>query len=195
MDCKEDFIEIYETFIDRSGSDRLLEYLKSSDFFVAPASTKFHLCVEGGLCKHSLNVYEQLLKLVELAYGENWENVYSHETVAICGLLHDLCKIGLYKIEQRNVKDQYGWTKSNYYVYDDSLPYGHGEKSVYIINGYLRLTRDEAMAINWHMGGFDDRAKYNALTLSRAFEQFPIAVLLHMADMSATYLVETPPRQ
>jgi hypothetical protein len=195
MSYKEDFLEIYETFIERPGSDKLLDYLtKSSDFFTAPASTRFHLAEEGGLCKHSLNVYNRLLRLVEMQYGDNWENVYSHESIAICALLHDICKTNMYKIESRNVKDVTGnWIKKNYYTIEEDLPYGHGEKSVYIINGFLRLTREEAIAINWHMGGFDDRvrgATTGSNVLSSAFYHFPLAVLLNLADIAATFLDE-----
>ncbi|MDR0696665.1 MAG: hydrolase [Christensenellaceae bacterium] len=195
MDVKESFIEIYETFIERAGAEKLLEYLKSSDFFTAPASTKFHSAEVSGLCLHSINVYNRLVKLVELEYGENWEDQCSHETVAICGLLHDVCKTNMYKIEYRNFKDANGnWSKKPYYVIDDDLPFGHGEKSVYIINGFMRLTRKEALAINWHMGGFDDRIKgAGAGALSKVYYNYPIALMLHLADVQASYLDEKLP--
>ena len=191
MDYKEEFLEIYEAFIERAGAEKLLDYLKTTDFFTAPASTKFHLDREGGLVEHSVNVYKRLTRLVENEYGGNWEDVYSHETVAIVGLLHDVCKANIYKTDYRNVKNADGaWEKKPYYVVEDDLPYGHGEKSVYIINGFLRLTREEAMAINWHMGGFDDRAKGGSFSIAGAYAAYPLAVLLHMSDMSATYLDE-----
>jgi hypothetical protein len=187
----EEFLEIYETFIERAGQDKLLAYLNGSDFFTAPASTRFHLAKKGGLLEHSLNVYKRLLKLVELEYGENWEDVYSHETVAIVALLHDVCKIGTYKTDYKNVKNENGvWEKVPFYATDDDLPYGHGEKSVYVINGFMRLSREEAMAINWHMGGFDERCKSGGYTMSNAMSKYPLAVLLQMADYMATYLDE-----
>ncbi|MDR0752422.1 MAG: HD domain-containing protein [Christensenellaceae bacterium] len=192
---KEAFLEIYEAFIDRPGCDKLLEFLNASDFFTAPASTRFHLSEQGGLCKHSLNVYNRLVRLVELEYGENWEDKYSHETIALCGLLHDVCKINMYKVEFKTFKDLNGnWTKKPYYVIDEDLPFGHGEKSVYIINGFIRLTRQEAIAINWHMGGFDDRIKGSgAGALANAYYKYPLALLLHLADVQAAYLDEQLP--
>ena len=187
-----EFITTYRTFIKREGADKLLDYLiTKSDFFTAPASSKFHNDFEGGLLDHSLNVYHRLVKLLESEYGENWREVYSPESVAIVGLLHDICKINYYKVSQRNVKnkDTGSWEQVNYYSVEDQLPYGHGEKSVYIISGFLRLTREEAMAINWHMGGFDERAR-GSFTVSAAFREYPLAVLTHTADFLATYLDE-----
>ncbi|MCL2630564.1 MAG: hydrolase [Firmicutes bacterium] len=185
----EEFCEIYEAFIERAGADKLLDYLKKSDFCTAPASTRFHLAEESGLIKHSINVYKRLVSLVEKEYGEDWENVYSHETVALVSLLHDACKIGTYKVDYRNVKDSTGaWVKEPFYKVEEDLPYGHGEKSVYIVSGFIRLSREEAMAINWHMGGFDERAK--SFALSSAMAKYPLAVMLHTADFLATYLDE-----
>lgn len=189
MDYKEEFLEIFNSLIKRSGKDEFLAWLKKTDFFTAPASTKFHLCYEGGLCQHSINVYKRLKSLVENEYGENWEKVISAESVAIIGLLHDICKVNTYKIEYRNVKESGNWVQKPYYTVEDTLPYGHGEKSVYIINGFMRLTREEAISINWHMGGFDSRAQ-NSYTIQTAYNQFPVALLIHIADMQASYLDE-----
>ena len=141
------FLEIYDAHIKRQGSAELRAYLLRSDFFRAPASTRYHCAYEGGLCEHSVNVYRRLLRNVQQEYGEEWENVVSHETVAICGLLHDLCKIDFYKTDYRNVKENGEWVKKPYYARDELLPFGHGEKSVYIANSFLRLTREEAMAV------------------------------------------------
>lgn len=189
MNSKEEFLEIFNQNIKREGKDELLNYLLKSDFFLAPASTKFHLCEEGGLCTHSINVYKRLLRLVQSEYGENWQEVVSPESVAIMGLLHDVCKVNYYKTEMRNVKENGAWVQKPYYTVDDTLPYGHGEKSVYIINGFLRLTRAEAIAINWHMGGFDSRCQ-TSYTIQAAYQQFPIALLLHIADIQASYFDE-----
>ena len=188
-----EFISVYRTFIKREGADKLLDYLMTkSDFFTAPASSKFHSDFEGGLLSHSLNVYHRLIKLLEQEYGDGWQEIYSPETVAIVGLLHDICKINYYAVDYRNVKnkDTGAWEKVPYYKVEDTLPYGHGEKSVYIIGGFMRLTREEAMAINWHMGGFDDRARGGSFTVSAAFTEYPLAVLTHTADFLATYLDE-----
>ena len=189
---KEKFIEIYKKNIKREGADKLLEYLESpsSDFFTAPASAKFHLSREGGLAEHSINVYEALKGYLDSprakeAYGFS----YSDESIAIVSLLHDLCKINVYKKGFRNVKDERGaWQRIDTFEYDDKLPYGHGEKSVYIITGYMKLTREEAFAIRYHMGYSSTE---DARNVSAAFEMFPLAFALSTADSEATYYVES----
>lgn len=188
---KNEFCELYEANIKREGADKLLEWLKNSDFFQAPASSKFHNAFDGGLCEHSMNVFRRLKGLWELEKKtqKNLESI-NLESVAICGLLHDLCKVNFYAVEMRNKKEDGVWVQMPYYTVDESLPYGHGEKSVYIISGFMRLTRDEAMAINWHMGGFDTRVKGGDYSISGAYQKHPIAVLTHIADMEATYFDE-----
>lgn len=187
---REQFEEIFRTYIKREGASALLDWICRTDFFTAPASAKYHLSVEGGLCKHSLNVYRRLLKLAQEEYGEQWENKISHESIALCGLLHDLCKVDYYKQDLRNVKKDGRWEQVPYYTIEEKLPYGHGEKSVYIINGFLRLTREEALAINWHMGGFDDRVRAGSRSTSIVYSQYPLSILLHLADLKATFLDE-----
>lgn len=190
MDKKGEYLSIFEKYIKRSGADELKNYLLRSDFFQAPASTRYHCAFEGGLCEHSVNVYKRLLAIVQNEYGDGWEKVYSHETVAVCGLLHDLCKIDFYKQDYRNVKENGEWIKKPYFMREESLPFGHGEKSVYIANSFIRLTREEAMAINWHMGGFDSRVKGGDGSISDAYYKFSLAVFLHVADLEATYIDE-----
>lgn len=187
---KKEFIEIYNTNIKREGADALLDYLtNTSDFFTAPASGKRHSSFEGGLCVHSINTYKRFKSLVVAEYGEDYANVISEESIAIISLLHDVCKVNTFTVDYRNQKVEGQWIQVPYYAYNNTLPYGHGEKSVYIISGFMRLTREEAMAINWHMGGFDPRSQVSS-DLSEAFARFPAALLFHMADLSATYLDE-----
>ncbi len=192
MSKKQEFIDIYNNLIKREGADKLLEYLTSpsSDFFTAPASTRYHLSREEGLLEHSLNVYYCLKDYLERnRVSEVYNLSYSDETIAIVALLHDLCKINCYKKSFRNVKDANGvWQKVPCYEFDDEMPYGHGEKSVYIINGFLRLTREEAFAIRYHMGFSSTEDIRN---VGSAFEKYPLAVALWVADMEATYYVET----
>lgn len=186
------FMNIFQNNIRREGADKLLAWLQTTDFFVAPASTRFHLAEEGGLLTHSLHVYDRFQELcyVEAGKGDGFE-MPSEETIAICALLHDLCKVDFYTVDTRNVKNEQGeWIKVPFYKVEDQLPYGHGEKSVYIISGFMRLSREEAFAIRWHMGGFDDSVKGGSYALSGAFEKYPLAVLLHIADLQATYLDE-----
>ncbi len=191
MSYKDRFIEIYKREIKREGAEQLLDYLQNkTDFFTAPASTKFHLNCEQGLVQHSLNVYFRLKELVE-AEKTDWAKNVGQETIAIVALLHDVCKANMYVVDYRNVKQPDGsWERVPYYTINEQLPYGHGEKSVYIVNGFMRLTREEAMCINWHMGGFDDRVRGGNMSIAGAFRLFPLAVLTHVADMTATYLDE-----
>ena len=186
----QEFVKIYNDYIKREGAKELLDYLSKSDFFTTPASAKFHCAYQGGLAEHSVNVYKRLVKIMESQYGDEWEKVFPHESVAICGLLHDVCKVDYYVEEKRNTKINGEWMEKPYFSIKEILPYGHGEKSVYIINGFMRLTRSEAMAINWHMGGFDDRVRGGSYSMSAAFEKEPLCVLLHTADLISTYLDE-----
>lgn len=184
------FEQIFVTNIKREGSTELLNYLKSSDFFTAPASARYHLNVEGGLCVHSINVYNRLLALVKAEYGDNYRDVYSDESIAICGLLHDVCKVNYYVVDYRNVKEDGQWVKKPYYTVSEKFPFGHGEKSVFLVNQYIKLTADEAQAINWHMGGFDQRVQGGSFSVSEAYNKYKLAVLTHVADLQATYLDE-----
>jgi len=196
MDCneiKEEFLDIFYESVERDGSEKLIDWLERSDFFTAPASTKLHSAYEGGLCQHSINVYKRFRKLIESEYGENWQKRISPESVALIALLHDVCKVNYYTVEMRNVKENGEWVQKPFYKIDDALPYGHGEKSVYIISGFIKLTREEAMAINWHMGGFDTRVQGGSYSMSTAFYKYPVAMLFHLADMMATYLDEELP--
>ena len=187
---REEFIELFERNIKREGAKELLDWIKKTDFFVAPASTKFHSAVAGGLCYHSIQTYKRFKQNLENEYGDDLKNKASDETIAIISLLHDLCKIDCYKLDYRNVKVNNEWTKQPYYSYNDQLPYGHGEKSVYMISGFMKLTREEAMAINWHMGGFDARVLGGSYGLSTACSQYPLCVIFHISDIQASYLDE-----
>lgn len=188
---KERFIELYESKIKREGADKLLEYLdsKASDFFTSPASARFHGSFEGGLVAHSLNVYDCLVDyLARPRVKETYGLDPDEETVAIAALLHDVCKVNTYKQSTRNVKDENGvWQQVPWYDFDDQLPYGHGEKSVYIVSGFMRLTREEAFAIRYHMGfsGSEDPR-----SVGTVFEKYPLAFALATADMEATYFLE-----
>ena len=191
MSHKERFIEIYKSKIKREGADKLLDFLLSrhSDFFTAPASTRYHLAYEGGLCEHTLNVYDCLCSYLNSDRAKNaFGLTYSEESIAIVALLHDICKVNVYKPGTRNVKDEFGkWQTVPSYEFEDKIPYGHGEKSAYIISGYMRLTREEAFAIRYHMGFSGTEETRN---VGAAFEMFPLAFALSTADMEATYFIE-----
>ncbi len=187
---KQEYLSIYKQHIKREGADALLDYLQNhSDFFTAPASGRRHSAFEGGLVYHSVNTYNRFKNNIILEYGENHQDKISDESIAIIALLHDVCKANTYTVDYRNQKVDGQWIQVPYYAYNNQLPYGHGEKSVYIISGYMRLTREEAMAINWHMGAFDPRMQGSS-DLGDAFARFPTALLFHIADIEATYLDE-----
>ena len=188
---KQRFIQLAKENIKREGIDKLLEYLQRTDFFDAPASAKFHSVYNGGLCDHSLNVYNRYIANLQNEYGKDWQNKISLESATIIALFHDICKVDYYKQDVKNVKEEGVWVQKPYFKVEDNLPYGHGEKSVYIVNGFLRLTREEAMAINWHMGGFDSRVRGGFYGLDQVFYTYPTALIFHLSDIQATYLDET----
>ncbi len=186
MDYKAEFLNAFNAEIKRPGADKLLEWLKTTDFFSAPASTRFHGACEGGLVMHSFNVYDVIMKR---HFNDSEDN---RESFAIISLLHDLCKANFYKQSFRNVKNETTgqWEKVPTFMVEDMFPYGHGEKSVYLIERFMRLKPAEAIAIRWHMGGFDESVRGGSFAISNAYNDYPIAVKLHLADLEATYLVE-----
>ena len=174
---REEFIKLLKE-TNREGMDKLIEYLENSDFFTAPASTRFHGDFEGGLLQHSMKVYE-ILK----------EKAGDSDSVRIIALLHDICKTNFYKIDYRNAKNSLGvWEKVPYYTVDDTIPYGPGEKSVMMISEFIKLTPEEKYAIRWHMGFTEPKENYNYIGL--AYKKYPIALLVHEADLEATYLFD-----
>ena len=185
-DCGK-FREVFEDAarkqITTRSPEKLLKWLEATDFYTAPASTRFHGAYEGGLCVHSVNVFRRLSQM-----RNHTDAIKDIETAAVCGLFHDVCKANFYKTEYRNVKnEQTGkWEKAPYYTVEDSFPFGHGEKSVYLISKHFPLTDEEAVAIRWHMGAYDEAAKGGSFAQTQAFEQFPLAMYLHFADMEAT---------
>lgn len=202
--AKQEFLHIWQK-VKRNGDKELIVWLEASGFFEAPASSKYHLCEPGGLAHHSVNVYRRLKKLLHDEYGDNCP--YSEETIAIVALLHDLCKIDLYKLGWKNQKtydpdkvaaasgyqvkhDAAGdfiWETVPAYTIEEDFVFGHGEKSVYLTSKFIFLSDEEAQAIRFHMGAWQDGDKANA---GKAFGINPLAFFLHVADESATYLDE-----
>ena len=183
---EQQFLDLLER-VNREGMDELIAFLKKSDFFKAPASTRFHGSREGGLLEHSLKVYEILKHKVEHCI----EKIdVSEETIILVGLLHDICKVNFYKVDYRNAKNELGvWEKVPYYRIEDTIPYGHGEKSVMMITEYIKLTPEEKYAIRWHMGYTEPKELYN--TIGAAYTKYPLALLTHEADLEVTYFYDT----
>ena len=166
---------------EREGIDKVMQFLATSDFFTAPASTKYHSSCEGGLAEHSMNVYQIFChknKVFKLSLPE--------DTLIICGLLHDICKANFYKKGSRNVKEGGQWVAKEIWEVEDKLPLGHGEKSCMMLMEHIKLTDFEKYAIRWHMG-FSEGTSYS---LSAAFDLMPGIVALHTADMEASYIIE-----
>lgn len=177
---KKIFIEFIRSYVNRTGIENILSWLEDTDFYNAPASTKYHGAYPGGLVAHSVNVFRRLI-----AKRADMTDETTLETIAIVSLLHDVCKTNFY----REIKQEPGQRVIRY-GYDNKLPIGHGEKSVILIQRHMRLTDEEIIAIRWHMGEFDVRAKALPYELSQAWERYPLAFLLHIADMEATWLDE-----
>ena len=186
---KERFLGLFRAKIRREGAEKLLAWLENeSDFFVAPASTRYHGNYPGGLLEHSLNVYDCLVDyLARPRVREQYGLAYNEESVAIVALFHDLCKVNFYKPGKRNVKENGVWREVESYTIEDTFPYGHGEKSVYMVQAFMQLKREEALAIRWHMGfsGQEDSSY-----VGQGFAAAPLAVALSVADEEAAFFME-----
>jgi hypothetical protein len=175
--------------ITRGGIKTLLTYLeKETDFFTAPASTMFHGNYEQGLLLHSLSVYDSA-KMI----AESLDLSFDPESIAICSLFHDVCKANYYVKGKRNKKIDGKWEEIVVWEVKDQLPMGHGEKSVFIITKYMELTDEEALAIRWHLGPADPGVHFNypsGYSQKQAFRENPLVALIHIADMTASYLLD-----
>ena len=196
-DPRADFLAVYHDTIRRDGRSSLLYWLENeTDFFMAPASSKHHLAHPGGLAVHSLNVYKRLLEITarDVFGGTDWtllaEDVV--ETVAILGLLHDICKAGVYHQETKRRKNQDTGKWEDYlgYTFRDPFPLGHGEKSLFLITRHMALTEEEALAIRWHMGAYDDAVKGGSRSMTEAMNLTPWVWRLQEADMCAAWIDE-----
>lgn len=208
-----ELIERYESLLkstNRDGIDKLIEFIRKSDFYTAPASTRFHNCHEGGLLEHSLNVYDCLYNKVKStdvfkkalsdSSKEFWDTDEFEKTIVIVALLHDLCKMFMYEVEMKNKKiysdhgskkdnqGRYDWESVPGYTVNDRVPYGHGEKSVMMIEQFITLTKEERFAIRWHMGFTEPKENWN--TLNAAIRMYPLILAVHEADLEATYMLE-----
>lgn len=203
-------IERFEALVNsisRPGREKLLEYCQKSDFYTAPASTRFHLSCEGGLLQHSLNVYDALHDMAlpgqdgmtEFLVRGVLVSRVRNESIIIAALFHDLCKTNFYSVEYRNQKiykpggskrdarGSFDWESVPSYIVEDKNPYGHGEKSVMMVEQFMRLSMEERYAIRWHMGMSDAQI---IPTYSQAIEKYPLVLYLHTADQMASHFME-----
>lgn len=212
MATREENIKRFESLmatVTRDGKDALMDYIKNkTDFYIAPASTQYHLSCEGGLLQHSLNVYDCLMAKKQSPIWKKTFEEMTEESLIIIALLHDLCKINFYVKGTKNQKtydadkvaaaeswqrkhDSMGdfiWETVLRYEINDTMPLGHGEKSVMIINCFMKLKLYEIAAIRWHMGFSEEKGQYH--TLGEAMEKYPIVLALYEADMEASKLLE-----
>lgn len=195
-------IERFEHLLEstnREGIDSLIEFIRKSDFYTAPASTRYHSCHEGGLLEHSLNVYDRLEAKFNDEVWKSKVNV-AKDNIIISALLHDLCKTYYYGTELKNKKiysengtkkdnnGRYDWETVSVYTVDDKIPYGHGEKSVMMIENYIKLEPVERYAVRWHMGFSEP--KENWTVLGCAIRKYPFILAIHESDLESTYLLE-----
>lgn len=169
----------------RTGMEDFLRYLITTDFFKAPASTRYHLCCEGGLCQHSLNVYDLLKLKIDSGLLE-----IPADSLAITTLCHDICKANFYTIENRWRKDENGkWEGYKAYGVNDELPIGHGEKSCYLLQQYITLSPMEYAMIRYHMGR--EAGVMGADAFGNAANRWPGVAAIHTADLEASFILET----
>jgi len=177
---KQKFIDLCRAAIHREGFDKLLDWMSRADFFTAPASTHYHGGYAGGLCQHSMDVYEYAKRIVPIT-----DRTFSEESLAVAALLHDLCKVNFYRTDFRNQKINGEWQQVPCYTVSEKFKFGgHGSKSVFLIQQFMKLLPDEAIAINCHMGAFDNDK------VGECFAACPLAWVIHVADEAATYLIE-----
>ncbi len=196
---KNRFIELARS-INREGMDKLMEYLEKSDFYIAPASTRFHCSIPEGLLIHSLNVYDMFEQKRKTEPYKTVLSGLSDDSCKIITLFHDICKTYMYEIDYKNKKiysdngskkdekGRFDWQAVQFYTVDDRIPYGHGEKSVMMLENYISLLPIERYAIRWHMGFTEPKENWN--TLGSAIEKYPVILALHESDLEATYLLE-----
>lgn len=197
---KQRFIDLCHAHIKREGLDRMLEYLEKTDFYEAPSSTNFHLNEDGGLCLHSINVFETACKLYDNiaapAIERNdspFSNKVSKESIAIATLFHDICKVKIYHRIDKWKKGADGrWLSYKGYEVKDEFPFGHGEKSCLMLSWYMQLTTEEMLAIRWHMGMFDvgENGSSQRFSFYNATEKTPLVSIVHAADFLTSKLLE-----
>lgn len=198
---RDDFFSISQTYIRREGLNRLLHYLENqTDFFQAPSSVRFHLNERGGLCLHSLNVLETSLRIYKSVLEPqqkvgkaNFSEPITEESIAIVALFHDVCKTNMYReVEKWRKDEQNRWVSYSAYDVVDEFPFGHGEKSCIIINHYLKLTKEELLAIRWHMGAFEagEQGSSSRKSFYSACEASPLVALIQSADMLTALCLE-----
>lgn len=178
----------------RSGIEELISFLENeTDFFLAPASSKYHNNCKGGLVDHSLQVYNEFgNKILIMSSSEDYDNnhILPTDSIILCGLLHDICKINTYHEGLKWIKNAetfYKWKQQKCWEIKDTLPLPHGSKSVYYIQKYVDVTKLEALIITYHMAILDtfDRFKY-----FNVCSQYPLVMLFQHADHQAALLKE-----
>ncbi|HQI17036.1 MAG TPA: HD domain-containing protein [Bacillota bacterium] len=184
----ERYKHIKSLVVDRKEQfDRLINFMeKETTWLSAPASTKFHLCKEGGLLEHSINVAETILKIKTAIAPE-----ITDESCVIVALLHDLGKVGMpgnpqYLINEPTAKQkQYGYPASIPYRFNYNLTYmSVPVRSIYLALQYISLTEEEVQAIVYHDGQYVEDNR------SCATHEEPLTLLLQYSDSWSGFVIE-----
>lgn len=175
----------------REGIENLIQWMEENGYFTAPCSTQHHLCKEGGLAEHSLNVVDFMEKM----YMSPFNQVkIPFDSLIICGLLHDIGKCGQYGksyyVENYLTKRD----KEGNPIRSEAKPYTtnvdlfnvpHEVRSLCIVDRFIDLTEEEQFAIMYHNGMYGD------LKYQLNGRETPLYMLLHFADMWASRVIET----
>lgn len=198
---REYFVSIAHEYIKRDGVTELLAHLnRKTDFFSAPASTSGHLSEAGGLCQHSLNVFETSLRIYKSVLqpylglsGNPMPGELCEESIAIVSLFHDLCKCNTFKPAEKRRKNERGqWESYQGYEVNDRFPFGQGEKSCLSIVRYMRLTLPELLAIRWNKGMYDvsESGSAGRRAFFEAARLTPLVTLLQVSNMLCAQCIE-----
>lgn len=189
--CLRAFQSIKDVSQGEALAEKIINYLESTDFFQAPASTIYHEAVPSGLLFHSLKVYNEAVTLQILPAFQNchickW---------SLAALVHDWCKIGLYESYTRNVKNEMTgqWEKVPSFKVATTKrnnTMGHGTASMFMISQFVKLSYEEALAIRWHMGTWNV-CDSEMNDLQDANEMYPLVHMLQFADQLAVTKYET----
>lgn len=181
QDNFDEFMTIVQSIQFKRNPDKFIQFLTQGDFFITVAARAHHDNVPGGLYNHSKKVFNSMRILNKVS-----KEKYSDQSLFYMSFGHDICKINMYKEKQQWYKDQNNkWqSKPGWQIVDD-FPVGHGQKSIILMLKYVQLTKEQMLAIRWHMGGFDDyvRDYIGRFTYDAAQDMTPLTRMLHIADL------------
>ena len=200
---KKEFIDLIKSIKRESADiDGLVDYLENkTDFFVAPASTRYHGSFRGGLCEHSLAVYKILLSQANI-YTTITGQTFDDDTLKIVALLHDISKVNTYEVSYSNKKvyspEGSKWDEAGNYDWKSVKGYktidaenrftfvNHEISSEFIIRQFIPLKIEESVAVICHHGGID-KTSLPPDAITQNYASYPISMYLHISDLIAAY--------